>query len=152
MEQVFYMALGAVLALAGGIITQNYQSHVLGKKEDRELLLRALDILIDLEPDFNALPAAREDVIKPCKELFAIARRIQTRRYHRLGEKLIDFALKDVRHTEQGLDELIDEMRAEISKPFDVFHRKEKKFFEKVAEELRNLGEKKRSRRERGND
>jgi len=32
MEQVFYMALGAVLALVGGIITQNFQNHVLKKK------------------------------------------------------------------------------------------------------------------------
>lgn len=115
-------------------------------------MLRALDILIDSRPVFSALPAARKDVKKTCEELFAIARRIQTRHYHRLGEKLIEFALKDVRHTEEGLDELIDKMKAEISKPFDVFHRREKKFFEKVAKEHRNMGEEKRGQKKAGND
>jgi hypothetical protein len=144
MEQIIYIVLGAFLALLGGFLTQKYQNHILKKREDRELLLKALDILIDLEPILNALPAAREDVKKPCKELFAIARRIQTKSYYGLAEKLIEFALKDVKHTEEEFNKLIDEIRAEISQPFDVFHRKQTEFFKKVAEELREMREEER--------
>ena len=152
MEQVFYIILGAILALAGGIIAQNYQSRIETKKEDRDLLFKALDILIDLEPYFNALPAAHEDVIKPCKKIYAIARRVQTRHYRQLGEKLIEFAQKDVQHTKESLEKIIDEMGTEISKPFDIFHRKEKEFFAKAAEELRNMRGRARNNREREND
>jgi hypothetical protein len=150
MEQILYIVLGALLALLGGFLTQRYQNHILKKREDRELLLRALDVLIDLEAILDALPAAREDVKKPCKEIFASARRIQTKSYYGLAEKLIEFALKDVKHTEEELNKLIDEIRAEISKPFDIFHRKEKKFFEKVAEELREMREKEESEKKMG--
>lgn len=62
MEQILYIVLGVGLALLGGFLTQRYQNYVLQKREDRELLLKALDILIDLEPILNALPAAREYV------------------------------------------------------------------------------------------
>lgn len=141
MEQIFYIVLGAILALLGGFLTQKYQNYILQKREDRELLLKALDILIDLEPILNALPVAREDVKKPCKAIFASARRIQTKSYYGLAEKLIEFALKDVKHTEEELNKLIDEIRAEICKPFDIFHRKEREFFKKVAKELREMRE-----------
>jgi hypothetical protein len=137
MDQVCYIVLGAILAVIGGILTQIYQNCVVRGREDRELLLKALDILFDMESILNGLPAARSDVETSCNELFHNARRIQTRRYRKLAEELIEFALKDVKHTREDWDKLMDEIVAEISKPYYGYHEKEKEFFKKVAKEIR---------------
>jgi len=139
--EVGLIILGAFLALIGGFLTQKYENYNLQKREDRELLLKGLDILIDLEPILNSTPAARRNIEEPCKALFAFARRVQTKRYYGLAEKLIEFASRDGKHTKENSVELIDELRREISKPFDIFHRKERVFFDKVAEELRQMRE-----------
>jgi hypothetical protein len=136
MNQVFYIVLGAVLALIGGILTQLYQNLVDRGREDRELLHKSLDILIVLGPILDGLPAARADIEKPCRELFFSARRIQTRKYRQLAEKLIEFALKDARHTRDDWDSLMDEIVENISKPFFGYHKKEKEIFKKAAREM----------------
>jgi hypothetical protein len=100
------------------------------------LLFNVLDILIDLRPILNGAPYG-SDVIKSCKMLLFSARRIQTRRYCGLAEKLIEFALKDVKHTREESDELIDDIAKEISKPYYGYYRKEKEFFKKVAKGMR---------------
>jgi hypothetical protein len=49
---------------------------------------------------------------------------------------LIEFALKDARHTREDWDSLMDKVVENISKPFFGYHKKEKEFIQKVAKEL----------------
>lgn len=142
MEQIFYIVLGALLALIGGFLTQKYQNRLLIIKEDRKLLFEALDILVDLESKFDAFPAARDEINQPLRKLFAVARRIQSGRFLGLAEKLIEFVQKEVKHTKDELIKLIEEVSKEISRPLSAFQRKENAFFKKVAEELRAMREK----------
>ena len=141
MDQIFYIVFGAFLALVGGFLTQKYQNHILIIKEDRKLLFEALDILVDIEPKFDALPSARNDIKRPLRELFAVASRIQSRRFFALAEKLIEFVQKEVKHTKTELIQLIEEVSKEISKPLSTFRKKENAFFKRVAEELRAMRE-----------
>ncbi len=141
MEQILFIVLGALLALMGGVLTQVYQNNVLRKREDRELLLRALDLLIEIEPILDSFPTAQEDAKKLCTDIFSIARRIQTKRYRGISEDLVEFSLKNVKQTKEEANRIIDELRSKISIPFDVFHKKEKEFFKKVATEIKKMRE-----------
>jgi len=135
----------------GGIVTQVYQNRVVRGREDRELLLKALDILIDLEPILNGIASAvpPSNLTEPCKGLWSNARRIQTKHYYGLAEKLIEFGLKSSKHTKKEADKLIGEIAKEISKPYFGYYRKEKEFFEKLTKEMREGREKENKGREK---
>ena len=122
----------------GGILAQKYQNKVLKQKEDRNRFLEALDILIELEPELDDFQASPDDVKNPCKCLLNIARRIENEKNYELAIMLIEFAQKDVRHTREYSNELIDKLVAEISKPLYMFRKKQNELFKKAAEELKS--------------
>jgi len=137
LSKVYQLLLGGALASIAGIATQVFQNHALIKRKDKELLLEALEILIGLEPILDDLPKSRSELSWPCNRILSIAIRIQTKKYRGLALKLIEFSLKDAKHTKEELNNLLDEIRPKISKPFSIFNKKQNEFFKKVAEELK---------------
>jgi len=135
--KVYQWLLGAALALIGGIAAQIYQNRALTIRKDKELFLEALDILVGLEPVLDALPRTRSELSGPCNRIFSTAIRIQTKKFRGLALKLIEFALKAVKHTKGELNNLLDEITPRISKPFSIFNKKQNEIFKKAAEELR---------------
>ena len=136
--EVRLVILGAFLALLGAFLTQIYKNYNQMKKADRKNLLEALELLQKLKSilENNSYANQYHAIIEPCKALLLCSSRIQTRKYRQLAFKLVDFAKKRERREKDEVIGLIEEVSEKISKPLDMFHKKENKLFEKAMKEI----------------
>jgi len=141
MENALLLILGALLATVGGFFNQHNQSRLNQKKEDRELLYQAEEILIETQPYLEEVmtPHSKE-LNELSKELLYVAMRIKTRGYLDLALKLVEFAKMDIKKRKDEAIYLIKEI-AKISKSvLDRHHRKRNEIIKKAWEELKNIG------------
>jgi hypothetical protein len=131
---------GAILAVIGGFLHQLYQNCLNQKREDRELLHQAEEILIEMEPYLEEVmtPSSKE-LSELSKRLVLIASRIWTKGNLDLAEKLIGFAKLDSRKTKDNAIQLLEEIATKTSKALDRFHKWEADLFKKAAEEMSQI-------------
>lgn len=137
MPQIAYIALGAILALLGGVITQIFQHYIQQKKEDKSLLFQVNLNLLKQSP----LSKLKKDPLKSAifrEELNNICIRIQSKRYRSLTVRLTKYALDDIFQTEENLNSLTKEVHRAINKPLIERYEKEiKKLIESSREALK---------------
>jgi len=141
MEQPLLILLGALLAIGGGFIGQYNQIRLDQKRDDRELLHQAEEILIEMRPHLDEImtPSSKE-LYKLSERLLFIAMRIKTRGYLDLALKLVEFARMDAKKTKDEAINLIQEV-AEISKSaLAMYHKKRNEIVKKAWEELKKIG------------
>ena len=129
MEQALYIILGAVLALLGGFIGQNYQNHLAQVREDKALLFQAARLLLNFSAllkkkakyqnssEYNTQISLEADEISFCDELSNIAIRICTKKYRDLAAELTAFALDDSERNEDNLYRLTKDVQMSINEP-----------------------------------
>lgn len=140
MKDVLLLLFGAILVMLGGFFNQIYQSWLNQRSKDRELLDQAEEILIEIQPIVDDLPAAREELIEPSKKLLYIVMRIRSKRYRKLSLKLLKFSKMDIRKTRQETINLIQEIAAIDRSPLDTYHKERNKMIKEAWEELKRIG------------
>ena len=139
MISFFSTLFGALLAILGGFLRQARQNNLSQKREDRELLFKAVEILIDMQPTLDDLPASREDMKEPCKKLLLIGSRIYTKSNSDIADKIVAFARMPVKWTKDEANKLLQEVAEVCSKPLDRSHKRENERIERVAEALKQI-------------
>jgi len=135
------VVLGAILAIGGGFLHQMYQNRLTLKRDDREFLFNVLEILYDMKPILDDLPASREDMKKPCKKLLLIGSRVYTRSNSDIADKIVEFARMPAKWTKDEENKLFQDVAKICSKPLDRSHKRENERIERVAEELKQRRE-----------
>ena len=148
MISFFSTLFGALLAILGGFLRQARQNNLSQKREDRELLFKAVEILIDLQFTLDDLPASREDMKEPCKKLLLIGSRIYTKSNSDIADKIVAFARMPVKWTKDEANKLLQEGAEVCSKPLDRSHKRENERIERVAEALKQRRESENEERE----
>lgn len=141
MIDFLFILLGAFLAVIGGLLQQRYQNNLTEKRKDRELLHQAEEILIEMLPILEDLPASREELNDPCKRLLSIANRIWIEDSLELAERLIEFVRKEPEKTKENAIKLITDIAAKIGKALDRFHKKQDDLAQKAGEALKQIME-----------
>ena len=137
MISFFSTLFGALLAILGGFLQQAHQNNLSQKREDRELLFKAVDILINMQSTLDDLPASRVDMKEPCKKLLLIGSRIYAKSNSDIADKIVEFARMPVKWTKDEANKLLQEVAEVCSKPLDRSHKKFNELIAKVAEELK---------------
>ena len=137
-----------IVAVLTNLLVQYTQNWLNQKREDRKLLLQTLSILSKLKPHLGEYYAPQsQEIAELSRELMIVAGGVHTRSYGKLADKLVDFVKKPDKRVDK-LDELFQEVSEEVSKPINRVNKKEKQFFKKVAEELKQIMEKEDKARE----
>ena len=137
MISFFSTLFGALLAILGGFLQQAHQNNLSQKREDRELLFKAVDILINMQSTLDDLPASRVGMKEPCKKLLLIGSRIYAKSNSDIADKIVEFARMPVKWTKDEANKLLQEVAEVCSKPLDRSHKKFNELIAKVAEELK---------------
>ncbi len=137
MISFFSTLFGALLAILGGFLQQAHQNNLSQKREDRELLFKAVDILINMQSTLDDLPASRVDMKEPCKKLLLIGSRIYAKSNSDIADKIVEFARMPGKWTKDEANKLLQEVAEVCSKPLDRSHKKFNELIAKVAEELK---------------
>ena len=148
MISFFSTLFGAILAILGGFLQQARQNNLSQKREDREILFKAVEILIDMQSTLDDLPASREDMKEPCKKLLLIGSRIYTKSISDIADEIVKFARMPVKWTKDEANNLLQEVAEVCSKPLDRSHKRENERIERVAEELKQRMESEDEERE----
>lgn len=148
MINFFSTLFGALLAILGGFLRQAHQNNLSQKREDRELLFKAVEILIDMQSTLDDLPASREDMKEPCKKLLLIGSRVYAKSNSDIADKIVGFARMPAKWTKDEANKLLQEVAEVCSKPLDRSHKKFNELIAKVAEELKQRTESEDEERE----
>ena len=141
MESALLMLLGGLLAIAGGFINLHYQSRLKQKREDRELLHQAEEILIEMQPYLDeVMTYSGKELNELSKNLLYIAMRIKTRGYLDLALKLVEFARMDSKKTKGEAINLIQKVAAISKSALAMYHKKRNEIIKKAWEELKKIG------------
>jgi hypothetical protein len=155
MISFFTTLFGALLAILGGFLHQMYQNNLTQKRDDREHLFKVLEILYDMKPTLDDLPAPLEDMKEPRKKLLLIGSRVYTKSNSDIADKIVAFARMPVKWTQDEENKLFQNIAEVCSKPLDRYHKRENERIEKVAEELKQgrkvrMGKEKKSSKSAG--
>lgn len=132
MEEILYLVLGAFLALAGGVISQLFQSCLQRRKEDVSLLFLAHVNLLAHHPlSDSENECQRSQALR--MELTNIAIRIQSRKYRKIAVALTRFALDNIFRTQDELTSLTRDVQALINKPMMEEYEEEMKGLQSQA-------------------
>ncbi len=142
-----------IVAVLANLLVQYIQNWLNQKREDRKLLLQTLPILSKLKPHLDEYYAPQsQEIDELSRELILVAGGVHTRSYGKLADKLVDFVMKPDKRVDK-LDELFKEVSEKVSKPINRGNKKEKQFFKKVAEELKQIMEKEdKARQKKGGE
>lgn len=149
MEQVYYIGLGALLALLGGIITEIINNHLKQKRDERHLLYEVGQYLLEYTPIFvrinsgDLLPSDEENESNIRHDLQRIALRIRSWSYRKLAVELTTFSLQKSFRTTKKLGELTDRVHKALNKPMINKYEKEKRKIKEKIKEAEEVPDKK---------
>ena len=132
--QVFYIIIGSVLALVGGIIGQLFQNHLTIKRNDKKTLSDVLSILLSLEKGES--PSESDIHFESLKSLASNIRAIC---YRSLAIEIIKFSNKadtyilHRKRIEKDLKSLMSKTAKIVGKPLFIYQKKEDEYFKKLG-------------------
>jgi len=148
MENALLLLLGALLAILGGFCNQHNQSRLNQKKEDRELLYQAEEILIEMQPYLKEVMTHRsKELNELSKKLLYVVMRIKTKGYLDLALKLVEFAKMKTKKEKDEAIYLIKEIATINKSALDKYHRKRDELYNKAWEQLKNIVKKDKSQK-----
>ncbi len=116
--QIFYIVLGSVLALTGGIIAQLFQSHLERKRADKDVLSNILSIFPKV---FEAGHLPDEEKLE---ELISTAKQIRTICYRKLAIEIIAFKDKSLFAEADEIKALESKIEKKVGKPLYIYEKK----------------------------